>query len=95
MRAVTIKEAKAHLNELIDAAAAGEQVVLLRGSRHVAAIIPITQEQLELVAELTDAQAGRFWARLDAERKRGALRTFRSAEAAVAHLGKPSRKRAR
>ena len=28
MRAVTIKDAKAHLNELIDAASSGEQVVL-------------------------------------------------------------------
>jgi prevent-host-death family protein len=42
MRAVTIKEAKARLNELVEAARSGEQVVLLRGSEHVAAIVPIT-----------------------------------------------------
>ena len=38
MRAVTIREAKARLNELVEAAAQGEQVVLMRGAKHVAAL---------------------------------------------------------
>ena len=69
MRAVTIKEAKAKLNELVDRAVAGEQVVLMRGSKHVAAIVPVSAEEMELPARLTDEQAARFW-RLVAEEER-------------------------
>ena len=95
MRSVTIKEAKAHLNELIDAATSGEQVVLMRGSRHVATLTPITEKQLELVPELSDAQAERSWARFEEERRQGKIKTFRSATTAVEYLAglKPPRKR--
>ncbi len=91
MRAVTIKDAKAHLNELIDAATSGEEVVLMRGSKHVAAIVPITAAQLELASDLGDAQAERFWARLAEERPP----IFASPEAATAHLKKRPAKRKR
>ena len=86
MRAVNIKEAKARLNELIDAAAAGEQVVLMRGSKHVAAIVPITADDLELMTTLTDAQAERFWRRLAEEQTSKDSLTFPSARAAVSYL---------
>lgn len=86
MRSVTIKDAKAHLNELIDAASGGEQVILMRGSKHVAAIVPISEEELELVTSLTDAQAGRFWQRLADERRGRRSTAFGSAKAAVDHL---------
>ena len=33
MRAVTIREAKARLNALVEAAEKGEQVILMRGSK--------------------------------------------------------------
>ena len=95
MRAVTIKDAKAHLNELIDAAVDGEQVVLLRGSKHVAAIVPLGPEQLEIVPELSDAQAQQFWARIRDERLKGKGTTVTSAAAAVAHLSASGRKRQR
>ncbi|MBI2895342.1 MAG: type II toxin-antitoxin system prevent-host-death family antitoxin [Deltaproteobacteria bacterium] len=86
MRAVTIKDAKARLNELVDAAVSGEQVVLMRGSKHVAAIVPVTAEELELPPRLTDDQAERFWKLLATEDgKRGTL-TFDSATDAAAHL---------
>ena len=58
MKAVTIREAKAHLNELIQAATRGEQVVLMRGSKHVAALVPLSAEELELAPRLSDP-AGR------------------------------------
>lgn len=61
MRAVTIKEAKAKLNELVDRAVAGEQVVLMRGAKHVVAIVPVSADELELPTRLTDDQAARFW----------------------------------
>jgi antitoxin (DNA-binding transcriptional repressor) of toxin-antitoxin stability system len=90
MRAVNIKEAKARLNELIDAATAGEQVVLMRGSKHVAAIVPITADDLELATPLTDAMAGRLWQRLSEERSGGKTRIFPDAAAAVGQLAADS-----
>ena len=91
MRAVTIHEAKAHLNELIDAAERGEQVVLMRGSRHVAALVAISTEEVELAPRLSDAQAERLGQRLAQEKASGRTRVFGSAGAAVRHLTRPSR----
>src|SRR5688572_32910308 len=87
MRAVTIKEAKAHLNELVEAAHNGEQVVLLRGSEHVAAIVPITAGDLELNLPLTDAQAEKLWHMVEAERRSGKLLTYETPEQALLELG--------
>lgn len=96
MRALTIREAKAKLNELVDAATRGEQVVLLRRSKHVAAIVPITADDLELAPRLGDPQAERLWRALAEERSRGGSLEFRTAELAVRHLaGRPVRRRAR
>ena len=88
MRAVTIREAKAHLNELVEAANRGEQIVLLRGSKHVAAIVPISDADLELHARLTDAQAERLWRDLAAERRDGSMLLFDAPEDARAHLSR-------
>jgi len=68
MQVVTIREAKARLNALVEAALRGEQVVLMRGSEHVAAIVPVSAEDLELSPRLSDPQAERFWQQLAAER---------------------------
>ena len=95
MRAVTLKEAKARLNELVDAATRGEQVVLMKGARHVAAIVPLSAEELELPPRLTDAQAERLWRSLADEQRKGRARTFASAAEAVAYLQKPARRRAK
>jgi prevent-host-death family protein len=86
MRAVNIKEAKAHLNELVEAATRGEQVVLMRGSKHVAALVPITEDDVELAPRLADEQADRLWRRLAQERAGGKVVAFDSAAAAVEHL---------
>lgn len=93
MRAVTIKEAKARLNELVDAAVTGEQVVLMRGAKHVAAIVPVSADELEIAPRLTDPQAERLWRQLAEERRTGRTRTYRSAEDAVAHLRRLRRAR--
>jgi prevent-host-death family protein len=93
MRAVTIKEAKARLNELVEAAVGGEQVVLMKGSKHVAAIVPVSAEEIELPPRLTDEQAERLWRQIADERRSGKMRGFESAEAAVAYLKKPPRTR--
>ncbi|MGH9318409.1 MAG: type II toxin-antitoxin system Phd/YefM family antitoxin [Vicinamibacteria bacterium] len=54
MKAVTIREAKARLNVLVEAAERGDQIVLMRGSKHVAAIVPLSEEDLELAPSLAD-----------------------------------------
>jgi prevent-host-death family protein len=91
MQTVTIREAKARLNALIEAAERGEQVVILRGSKLVAAIVPVSSQDVELAPRLTDVQAERFWSRISEGREAGASRVFDSAEEVVAHLSAPPR----
>ena len=79
MRAFTIDQARDRLSELVDAAVEGEHVVLKRGSRRVAAIVPIE-------ATLSDAQAQHLWQQLAAVRRRGMVQEFATAEAAVDFL---------
>ena len=88
MRSITIKEAKAKLNELIEAAERGEEVVLMRGSHHVAALVPITDADLQLAPRITDAQSDALWEQVHAERAAGKTRIFESAEDVIAHLQK-------
>jgi len=71
MICATLKEAKATLNKLVEQATAGEDVVLMRGSRHVAVIMPISDEDIELSARLSDVQAARLWERIDVEIAKG------------------------
>jgi prevent-host-death family protein len=86
MQTVTIREAKARLNALVEAAERGEQVVLMRGSRLVAAIVPISTADLELAPHLTDPQAERLWRQLEVERTGGASVVFDAPKKAVAYL---------
>ena len=87
MQAVTIREAKARLNALVEAAVGGEQVVLMRGSKHVALIVPLTDADLEVSPRLTDAQAGRLWAELAAGLRDGSSVVMEGPAQAVGHLG--------
>jgi len=92
MQAVTIREAKARLNALVEAAEQGEQVVLMRGAKHVALIVPLTADDLEVAPRLTDGQAERLWARLAAERRDGSSVVMDGPEKAVAFLSRPRRR---
>jgi prevent-host-death family protein len=94
MHTVTIREAKARLNALVDAAERGEQVVLMRGSRLVAAIVPVSQDDLELAPRLTDPQAERLWRQIEGERASGASLVFDAPGKAVAYLASSPRKKA-
>jgi prevent-host-death family protein len=89
MRAVTIREAKARLNALVEAAQRGEQVVLMRGAKHVALIVPLSEEDLEVSPRLSDPQADRLWRQIAVERRDGASVVMETAEKAVAFLRKP------
>lgn len=82
MVAVTLQEAKAKLNQLVEMARAGEMVVLMRGARIVAMIRPISSDDLEVVPELMDAQAERFWEEIDKEKQK----VFSSPDKAVQAL---------
>jgi prevent-host-death family protein len=86
VQAVTIREAKARLNALVEAAERGEQVVLMRGSKLVAAIVPVSADDLELAPRLSDPQAERLWRQIETERRDGSSIVMDSAEAAVAQL---------
>jgi prevent-host-death family protein len=92
MHTVTIREAKARLNALVEAAERGEQVVLMRGSRLVAAIVPVSTADLELAPHLTDPQAERLWRQLEVERTSGSTVVFGGPEKAVAYLASGPRK---
>ncbi len=92
MHTVTIREAKARLNALVSAAERGEQVVLMRGSRLVAAIIAVSPADLELAPRLNDPQAERLWRQIESERSSGASLVFEGPAEAVAQLSSPARR---
>jgi prevent-host-death family protein len=95
MQAVTIREAKARLNALVEAAERGEQVVLMRGARHVALIVPLSAEDLEVAPRLSDGQAERLWREIAAESRHGAGVVMDSPDQAVAYLAAAPKRRRR
>ena len=95
MITATIRDAKARLNDLVDKALQGEEVVLLRGSKHVVMLMPITDADLELAPRLSDAQALRFWERIERERAEGKVLAFESPEQAAAGVTRTRRKKRR
>ncbi len=82
MITITLQQAKAKLNHLVDRAASGEQVVLLRGSKVVATILPISENDLEIANNLSDRQAEHFWREVSEEKPK----KFRTAKSAIKHL---------
>ena len=86
MICATLKDAKARLNSLVQSAVRGEDVVLMRGSKHVAAIVPINEDELFLSSRLSDAQAERLWAKIDSEEKAGKLKKLKNAKDILSSL---------
>jgi len=78
----SISEARRKLGELIELARNGEQVVIIKDSKPVAALTPIDDSDLELTPKLTAAQARR----LERWIKSQPRKTFPSAAAAVEFL---------
>lgn len=90
MITASVTEARRKLSQLIELARQGEEVVIIKDSRPLAALQPIDAADLELVTRISDRQARRLREMIDAEPRR----TFRSAGAAVRFLKKDaSRKR--
>lgn len=78
----SVSETRRRLSELIDKARAGEEVVIIRDSRPVAALFPIEPSDMELVTRITDRQAKRLVELSESEPRK----TFRSASAAARFL---------
>jgi len=89
MITASITESRRRLGELIELARKGEEVVIIKDSRPVAAIRPIDAADLELAPMLTDRQAARLIEWGESQRKY----TFNSAAAAVRWLKKQMAKK--
>ena len=84
MITASISETRRKLSELIEQARKGEEVVIIKDSRPVAALRPIDASDLQLATTLTDRQARRLNEMIEVEPRR----TFRSAAAAARFLKK-------
>lgn len=80
----SISEARRELGKLIEQARQGQDVVIIKDSRPVAALRPIDDSDLDLALELTDAQVERLWKWSEAQPSL----TFDSPEAAAKYLKK-------
>jgi prevent-host-death family protein len=89
MVTASITETRRRLSELIELARQGEDVIIIKDSRPVAALHPIDAADLELTPRLTDQQAQRLIEWTDSQPKK----TFRSAAAAVKWLKKDMAKK--
>jgi antitoxin (DNA-binding transcriptional repressor) of toxin-antitoxin stability system len=86
MKMVTVSQAKSQLSAYIKFAEAGEQVVIMRGSKPAALLRPISEKDLNLAPELSLSTLGAFEKEIAHERKKGSLRKLgnKPAEAAEA-----------
>lgn len=84
MITVTLQEAKAKLNSLVEAALSGEDVILLRGAQIVARIQPLNSDDIELAPHLSDQQAENFWNEIEDK----PTKKFSSPEKAIQALRK-------
>ncbi len=84
MIAISISETRRKLSQLIERARHGEEVVIIKDSRPVAALQAIDAADLELVTRISDRQATRLLALIESEPRK----VFRSASAAARFLKK-------
>lgn len=84
MITASVSETRRKLSELIEQARNGEEVVIIKDSRPVAAIRAIDASDLELATTVTDRQAIRLLEITESEPRK----TFRSAAAAARFLKK-------
>ena len=90
MITASVSETRRKLSELIEQARNGQEVVIIKDSRPVAALRAIDASDLELATTLTDRQARRLLETIELDPRK----TFNSAGAAVRFLKKDmSRKR--
>jgi prevent-host-death family protein len=73
MKLVTVSQAKSHLSSYIKSAQAGEQVVILRGSKPAVLLRPISEDELDVVPEIPATALAAFEAEIGRDRKSGKL----------------------
>ncbi len=81
---VTVSQAKSQLSAYIKFAEAGEQVVIMRGSKPAALLRPVTEKDLKLAPELSLSTLEEFEKEIGQERKRGSLRKLGNKPVAAA-----------
>ena len=84
MITASVSETRRKLSALIEQARNGEEVVIIKDSRPVAALRPIDASDLELATTVTERQAQRLIEIIESEPRK----TFPSAKAAVRFLKK-------
>jgi len=84
MITASVSETRRKLSELIEQARKGEEVVIIKDSRPVAALRAIDASDMELATTMTDHQARRLSEIIDSEPRK----TFQSAAAAARFLKK-------
>jgi len=84
MITASVSETRRKLSELIEQARKGEEVVIIKDSRPVAALRAIDASDMELATTMTDRQARRLSEIIDSEPRK----TFQSAAAAALFLKK-------
>ena len=93
MITASISETRRKLAQLIEKAHQGEDVVIIKDSRPVAALRAVSPEDMELTGQVrskldvSDAQAHKLWSTLKSED----LVTFETPKKAVAHLKRTAR----
>ena len=87
MITASISEARRQLAHLIEQAQRGEEVVIIKDSRPVAALRAIGPEDLELKLTVSDAQARKLWSTLNDSD----LVSFNDPKKAVNHLKRAAR----
>ncbi len=89
MITASISQTRRQLAQLIDQARKGEEVIIIKDSRPVAALRAIGPEDLELKLEVSDAQARKLWSSVEPSD----LVRFETPKKAVAHLKRAARMR--
>ena len=94
MKLVTVSQAKSKLSSYIKSAEAGEQVVIMRGSKPAVILRPISENELGAIPEIPASALADFDAEIERDRKAGRLvKLGRTPKEAVAALRQLARKR--
>jgi prevent-host-death family protein len=95
MKMVTVSQAKSHLSSYIRSAEAGEEVVIMRGSKPAVVLRPVSETDLNLAPEIPLSALKKFEAEIERDRKAGKLvklgDTPEEAVAALRRLSKSQR----
>jgi len=94
MKLVTVSQAKSQLSSYIKSAEAGEEIVIMRGSKPAVILRPISENDLQAVPEIPLSALAEFDAEIERDRKAGRLIKLGDTPAeTVAALRRMGRKR--